>query len=146
TGRVEILTKPGTNQFHGTEGFNFANDFWNSRNPFAQQKAPFLLKEYSGNVSGPMGKRASFFLDLRRDAVNNGAIINGTTLDPDTLGIVDPYTDVFRIPQRRWTISPRVDYQPSTNNTLSMRYSLTHVDIPFSGIGGFNLVSRGIRT
>src|SRR5262245_6302099 len=57
TGRVEILTKPGTNQFHGSEGFNFGNDFWNSRNPYAQQKAPFLLKEYIGNLSGPMSKR-----------------------------------------------------------------------------------------
>src|SRR5207253_30852 len=48
TGRIEILTKPGTNQFHGAEGFNVSNDFWNSRNPYAQQKAPFFLKEYSG--------------------------------------------------------------------------------------------------
>src|SRR5262249_48714977 len=66
TGRIEILTKPGTNQFRGSDCFNFADDFWNSRNPFAQQKAPFLLKEYGGNLSGPMGKSRSFFFDLRR--------------------------------------------------------------------------------
>jgi hypothetical protein len=146
TGRVEILTKPGTNQFHGSEGFNFGNDFWNARNPYAQQKAPFLLKEYIGNLSGPISKRASFFLDLRRDAVDNGAIINGTTLDPEALDIINPYTDVFRIPQRRFTINPRMDYQLAPNNTLSLRYSLTHVDIPFAGVGSFNLVSRGVRT
>ncbi len=146
TGRIEILTKPGTNQFHGTEGFNFSNDFWNTRNPYAQQKAPFLLKEYIGNLSGPMSKRASFFLDLRRDAIDNGAIINGTTLDPVTLDIVNPFTDVFRIPQRRFSINPRTDYQLSANNTLSLRYSFTHTDIPFSGVGGFNLISRGVRT
>src|SRR5437870_3639503 len=146
TGRIEILTKPGTNQFHGSEGFNFSNDFWNSRNPYAQQKAPFLLKEYIGSLSGPMGKRASFFLDLRRDAVDNGAIINGTTLDPVTLDIINPFTQVFRIPQRRCSINPRTVYQLASNNTLSLRYSFTHVDIPFSGIGSFNLTSRGIRT
>ncbi|PYS34793.1 MAG: hypothetical protein DMG14_28600 [Acidobacteria bacterium] len=146
TGRIEILTKPGTNQFHGSEGFNFSNDFWNSRNPYAQQKAPFLLKEYIGNLSGPMAKRASFFFDLRRDAVDNGAIINGTTLDPVTLDVVNPFTDVFRIPQRRFSINPRTDYQLSANNTLSLRYSFTHIDIPFSGIGSFNLISRGLRT
>src|SRR5947199_1752850 len=146
TGRVEILTKPGTNQFHGSEFFNFSNDFWNSRNPYAQQKAPFLLKEYIGNLSGPMGKRASFFFDLRRDAVDNGAIINGTTLDPVTLDLVNPFTDVFRIPQGRFSINPRTDYQLSANNTLSLRYSFTHIDIPFSGIGSFNLISRGLRT
>src|SRR3989454_7794399 len=146
TGRVEILTKPGTNKFHGSEFFNFSNDFWNSRNPYAQQKAPFLLREYGGNLSGPMGKRASFFLDVRRDATDNGAIINGTTLDPLTLNIVNPFTDVFRIPQRRFGINPRTDYQLSANNTLTVRYGLTHVDIPSAGIGGLNLISRGART
>jgi hypothetical protein len=143
TGRIEILTKPGTNQFHGTEGFNISNDFWNSRNPYAQQKAPFFLKEYIGNASGPMGKRASFFIDLRRDAVDNGAIINGETLDPSTLNIISPYTNVFLIPQRRWTISPRADFQLTTNNTLSLRWNGTHTVIPDSGVGGFNLISRG---
>src|SRR5437016_2800813 len=96
TGRVEILTRPGTNQFHGSGFFNYGNDFWNSRNPYAQQKAPFLLREYRGNLSGPMGKRGSFFADLRRDAVDNGAIINGTILNPATFGIINPFTDVFR--------------------------------------------------
>jgi hypothetical protein len=143
TGRIEILTKPGTNQFHGTEGFNISNDFWNSRNPYAQQKAPFFLKEYIGNASGPMGKRASFFIDLRRDAVDNGAIINGETLDPSTFNIISPYTNVFLIPQRRWTISPRADLQLTTNNTLSLRWNGTHTVIPYSGVGSFNLISRG---
>jgi hypothetical protein len=145
TGRIEILTRPGTNQFHGSGRFNIANDFWNSRNPYARQKAPFFLKEYIGNLSGPMGKRASFFVDLRRDAVDNGAIINGTTLDPATLGIIDPFTDVFRIPQRRWGIGPRADLQLSSNNTLTLRYTIGHTDIPHFGIGGFNLISAGIR-
>src|SRR5262249_33295372 len=143
TGRIEILTKPGTKQFHGTEGFNISNDFWNSRNPYAQQKAPFFLKEYIGNVSGPLGKRASFFVDLRRDAVDHGAIINGTTLDPSALNIISPFTDVLLIPQRRWTISPRTDLQLTPNNTLSLKWSVAHIDIPSSGVGGFNLISRG---
>ncbi len=146
TGRVEILTRPGTNQFHGSEFFNIGSDVWNSRNPYARQKAPFLLRELGGNVSGPMGKRASFFTDVRRDSTDNGAIMNGTTLDPVTFGIIDPFTDVFRIPQHRMSTNPRTDYQLSPNNTLTVRYGLTHVDIPFAGIGGFNLISRGFQT
>jgi hypothetical protein len=146
TGRVEILTRPGTNQFHGSEFFNIGTDVWNSRNPYARQKAPFLLRELGGNVSGPMGKHASFFSDIRYDSTDNGAIINGTTLDPVTLGIIDPFTDVFRIPQHRFSTNPRMDYQLSPNNTLTVRYGLAHVNIPFAGIGGFNLISRGFET
>src|SRR5438552_3138785 len=146
TGRIEILTRPGTNQFHGSGFFNFSNDFWNSRNPYAFEKAPFLLKEAGANLSGPMGKRASFFADFRRDAVDNGAIINGTTLDPATLGIVNPFTDVFRIPQRRIRSNPRADYQISPNNTLTLRYGLVYAEIPSAGVGGFNLISRAAHS
>ena len=59
-GRIEILTKPGADKFHGTGYYNFGDDIWNSRNPYAAQKAPFLLKEYGGNLQGPLSKLASF--------------------------------------------------------------------------------------
>jgi hypothetical protein len=142
-GRIEIFTKPGTDKFHGTVYDNFGDSFWNSRNPYSKQKAPFLLKEYGASVSGPLNKRASFFLDIRRDSVDNGAIINGITLDPQTLGIVNPFTDVFRMPQRRVSLSPRVDYQLNPNNTLIFRYGFLRSDLQDAGIGSFNLVSRG---
>src|SRR5436853_5459927 len=49
-GRIEIFTKPGTDKFRGSIYFNFADQFWNTRNPYASQKAPFLLKEYGGSA------------------------------------------------------------------------------------------------
>src|SRR5205823_9386230 len=45
-GRIEIFTKPGSDQFKGLAYYNLGDDVWNSRNPYAAQKAPFLLKEY----------------------------------------------------------------------------------------------------
>ena len=145
-GRVEILTKPGANKFHGTGYYNFGDSVWNSRNPYAAQKAPFLLKEYGASLEGPLTKLAAFFLTVDRAAIDNGAIINGTTLDPNTLAIVNPYTQVFRIPQRRIRISPRVDYQLTPSDTLSGRYEFSDADIQHSGVGGFNLVSTGIHS
>jgi hypothetical protein len=142
-GRIEIFTKPGTDKFKGSVYFNFANQVWNTRNPYAQQKAPFLLKEYGGSMSGAVNKRASFFLDVRRDEVDNGSIINAITLNPQTLSIVNPFTDVFRTQQRRFGINPRIDYQLNAKNTLTVRYGFTRADIQGAGIGGFNLVTRG---
>src|SRR5436309_3492756 len=113
-----------------------------TRNPYALQKAPFLLKEYGGSVTGAINKRASFFLDVRRDDVDNGSIINAITLDPQTLAIINPFTDVFRTRQRRFGINPRLDYQLNPKNTLTVRYGFTRADIQGAGIGGFNLVSR----
>jgi hypothetical protein len=144
-GRIQIFTKPGTDKFHGSAFFNLGDDVWNSRNPYAAQKAPFLLTEYGGNVSGPLNSRTSFFLNIERDVVDNGSIINGITLDPTTFGIT-PFTSVFRTPQSRVRVSPRVDYQLNANNTLTLRYAYTDSNIDDGGIGGFNLVSRGYNT
>jgi hypothetical protein len=142
-GRIEVFTKPGASRYHGGGYFNFGDDFWNSRNPYAAEKAPFLLKEYGANLSGPLGHKTSFFVSVDRAAIDNGAIINGSTLDPATLEIIDPYTQVFPIPQRRLTISPRLDRQLSSTDTLSVRYRFSTADIQDAGVGGFNLVSTG---
>ena len=87
-GRIEVFTRPGTDKLRGSVFYNFAHHFWNSRNPYAQKKAPFLLHEYGGNLSGPLNKRSSFFLDVRRDEVDNGSIVNAITLDPQTLNVI----------------------------------------------------------
>jgi len=114
----------------------------NTRNPYAAQKAPFLLKEYGGSLSGPIDKKASFTLDVQRHSVNNGAIIHGTTLDPQTLAVIDPFTNVFLVPQRRIVVTPRVDYQLTPNQTLTFRYAFSRTDIAHSGVGSFNLTSQ----
>ena len=140
-GRIEIFTKPGTDKFHGTFGYNFANDFWNSRNPYAAQKAPFHLNELNGSVSGPLNKRASFNVDVTREMNDNGNVIDGVTLDPTLVptsftGSVLSYS--------RWTrVTPRVDYQLSQNHTLSVRYVFNNDDVRNAGTGSFNLESRG---
>jgi len=141
-GRIEIFTKPGTDKFRGSIGYNFANDLWNSRNAYAAQKAPFHLNELSGTLSGPINKRASFNLNLIREWVDNGSVINGVTLDPQTL-VAGPFTDTFLSSLSRTGVTPRVDYQPNSNNTLTVRYSFNRDDVQNAGVGGLNLVSRG---
>ena len=64
-GRIEIITKPGAEKFHGTGYYNFGDSFWNSRNPYAAEKAPFLLKEYGASLTGPLNPRTSFLHERR---------------------------------------------------------------------------------
>jgi Carboxypeptidase regulatory-like domain len=139
-GRIEIFTKPGSNKFHGSAFFNIGSSALNSRNPYASVKAPFLLREYGTSLTGPLSHRASFTFDARGDATNNGAVINGATLDSTSLAIISPYSNVFSVAQNRVLVTPKVDYQLSPNNTISIRYRMTDSDIPNSGLGGFNLV------
>jgi hypothetical protein len=56
-GRIEIFTKPGTDKMRGELSFNFGDVRLNSRNPFAPVRAPFQLRRYGGNLSGPLSKK-----------------------------------------------------------------------------------------
>jgi hypothetical protein len=140
-GRMEILTKPGRDKFRGQLFFNYGNDIFNSRNPYAQEKPPFNLTDFGGSVGGPLTKNASFFLDVDRRQIDNGTAIDTVTLDPASLAIV-PFTSVFSAPQTRTRVSPRIDYQLGTNNTLTFRYAITDNSTLDNGAGGFTLLSR----
>jgi hypothetical protein len=140
-GRTEILTKPGRDRFRGQAYFNYGNDIFNSRNPYAGQKAPFDLKEVGGSVGGALTQRASFFGEIDQRNIDNGTVISAITLDPKSLAIVNPFTQVFSSPLSRLRVSPRIDYQLNSNNTLTFRYALTRTSSTDIGAGGFNLAS-----
>src|SRR5262249_5128848 len=121
--------------------FNYGNDIFNSRNPYAGQKAPFDLKEVGGSVGGALTQRASLFGEIDQRNIDNGTVISAITLDPKSLAIVNPFTQVFSSPLSRLRVSPRIDYQLNSNNTLTFRYALTRTSSTDIGAGGFNLAS-----
>ncbi|HEX8736469.1 MAG TPA: carboxypeptidase regulatory-like domain-containing protein [Pyrinomonadaceae bacterium] len=144
-GRIEILTKPGSDKWRGSAFFNFNDESLNSRNPFAVNRAASQTRFFGGNVSGPIQKgKSSFFLDISNRDIRNAALVNATILDP-SLAIV-PFRQEFTVPTSRLSISPRFDYQINTNNTLVMRYSFTRAKSENQGISGFSLPSRAFET
>src|ERR1017187_519612 len=60
-GKIEIFTKPGSDKYRATAQWNFANEFWNSRNSYSSSKEPFLLNEFEGREGGPLTKRSNSF-------------------------------------------------------------------------------------
>jgi hypothetical protein len=141
-GRIEILTKPGSDKYRATVNYNLGTKWWNSRNPYSAEKAPFLLNEFEGNGGGPLGKRASFLVDAQRNTVDNGSISNGVVLNPASL-VATPFNSTIVSPQALSRVSPRVDYQLNDNNTLTFRYGITHASIQDAGVGALDLASRG---
>lgn len=144
-GRIEILTRPGSDKWLGQAFFNFNDESLNSRNPFAVNRAPSQTRFYGGNVSGPIQKgKSSFFLDISNREINNTAVINATILDSG-FNVV-PFRKEYTVPTRRFSVSPRFDYQINQNNTLVLRYSYTRNSAENQGIGGFSLLSRAFET
>ncbi|MFZ0593780.1 MAG: carboxypeptidase regulatory-like domain-containing protein, partial [Bryobacteraceae bacterium] len=142
-GRIEIFTKPGTDKFHGQGYYGLSDGVFNSRNPFLTTSPPFKTQHYGGNVSGPLGAKASFFIDVDRRDIDDNGIINATIPAASFL-TSEAFKSYYSTPQRRTTVSPRVDYQLSPNNTLSFRYSYLENDQLVTGIDAFNLPTTNI--
>lgn len=144
-GRIEILTKPGSDKFRGSAFFNFNDESLNSRNPFALNRAPSQSRFYGGNLSGPIQKgKSSFFLDFSNRDVDDNAVINANILD-SSFNIVPFRQDITR-PTKRLSFSPRIDYQLNASNTLVARYSYTRSRTESQGIGDLSLISRAFQT
>lgn len=137
-GRIQIFTKPGSDKFHGQAYYNISDNIWNSRNPYLSYNPYFRTQLFGGNVSGPIGKKASFFIDTERRNIDDNGVVTATVPNADLNGF-HSLQQAIATPQQRTTVSPRVDMQLTTNNTLSVRYTWldnTHV---LSHIGGFDV-------
>ncbi|MDQ1591663.1 MAG: hypothetical protein QOG71_2290 [Pyrinomonadaceae bacterium] len=138
-GRVEILTRPGTDKLRGQGNFNFGDESLNSRDPFAERRAPFQLRSYGFNLSGPIQKRkSSFFIDFDRRESDGNSIINAQFIEPDSFNLVNVNRTLV-VPTRRTTFSPRLDYQINATNTVVARYSFSRSHTDNLGVSEFSL-------
>jgi hypothetical protein len=146
TGHIEILTKPGSDHLRGEGFFTYGDGLFNARNPYGTQKAPFHLSDFGGSLSGRINAKGSFFLDFDKRAIDMGDVVNGSTLNPQTLAIVSPFTQVAVTPLRRLYVGARVDYQLNAKNTLMVRYEPNLNTSRDAGIGSYTLPSEGFRS
>ena len=82
-GRIEILTKPGTDKLHGQLFVSGNDSDFNTRNPFATEIPGYHSEMFNGNVGGPINKKTSFYVDGQRRDIEDDAIVNATILDSE---------------------------------------------------------------
>ncbi|MFZ0583309.1 MAG: carboxypeptidase regulatory-like domain-containing protein [Candidatus Acidiferrales bacterium] len=151
-GRIEIFTKPGTDKWHGGFSVNGNDSAFNSKNPFFDSHAAagtpypgYYSVQYSGNIGGPLSKKASlFFTEDIRD-IHDLGIVNAEIVDPTTFA-VEPFSAAVPNPRTRYNIGPRLDYALTKNNTLTVRYQYYRNDETNDGISGFSLPSQGYNS
>jgi hypothetical protein len=140
-GRIEILTRPGSDKFRGNVNANFNDESLNSRNPFSLNRAPSQTRAFGGNISGPVVKgKSSFFVDVNHRTNDSNAVVNAVILDSNLNPVA--FQQEFTLPNERFSISPRFDYAINDKNTLVARYSYQRGSSENQGVGGLTLPSR----
>jgi hypothetical protein len=143
-GRIEILTKPGTDHLHGMIMASGNDSAFNSLNTFVTSEPPYYSTFFLGNVSGSLSKSSSWFVSGFRRDNNANSIINAQLLDP-TGGSYN-YSAAVSNPQTRLDLSPRFDFQLTPSNTLSVRYMYDRQKSSNNGVSQFALQTQGYDT
>lgn len=128
-GIINIVTRGGTNELHGTNFFFLRHDALNARNAFAQTVPPFEQYQFGGTLGGPMVKDRHFFF---------GSFERLSLKDTNVVTIMDSVVNAAR----RIGFSPAVirngelpfgegltqvlgrgDFQLNPHDTIWVRYS-----------------------
>ena len=139
-GRIEIFTKPGTDQLHGQVMVNGNTSAFNALNPFVTEEPGYYSEIFNGNVSGPLGKKASYF--LHRPAAKHRQRLGGCRPDAGHQQQHRSLQPAVPSPSTVLNISPRFDFQLTPSNTLTVRYQYERNTQNNAGIGQFSLPSR----
>ena len=93
---INVVTKSGTNAFHGSAFEFFRDDALNAnsyankiRTPIRQEAASFRIHQFGGSLGGPIVKDKAFFFasyDGQRRKIPNPVVLTLPSLpaDPDT--------------------------------------------------------------
>jgi outer membrane receptor protein involved in Fe transport len=131
-GFVNIVTKSGTNQFHGSAYYFGMNDALNA-NPILTGPNPDLRQnQYGATIGGPIRKDKTFFFGSyegqRRGEDNKFSSVLFNNIDSINatkrfFGLTPEVTDLLRSNDYDGFLA-KLDHKITSNNDLSLRYNL----------------------
>jgi hypothetical protein len=155
-GRIEILTKPGTDKLRGQFFLQGNDKAFNTGNPYSTQNGevipPYYSYQFNGTLSGSLSKTASFFLsaEQRNTEIPDAWLIYDAILDNDEGAnsscatgtgpyYLCPTFGVNLLNRRiRDNASARIDLQLGPKNTFTARYGFwaesEHGDLNFGSL------------
>jgi len=136
--RLEIITKGGTEEFHGTVNVMFRDAIFDATNKFAITKPPERRQFYEGSISGPVGrgKTTTFLLSLDQDMDDQQAVVNAT-------GVNGPINQNVPAPMHHFFGSGRVFHDFSNGDQFWIGYSYERQSSENQNVGGLILADTG---
>jgi outer membrane receptor protein involved in Fe transport len=138
-GRIEVITKAGTDKYSGSFDFTFRDAQLNARDPFADSRPPEQRRIYEGVLGGPVGdgKHTSFLFTLDRSEENQQAIVFAD-------GPGGPIHAIVPQPDRGLELSASLNHQVGKRHTLQFRFTNEATSTRNQGVGGTTLAESGV--
>ena len=135
-GRIEILTKPGGQEYHGNANLIVRDAALDARNAFATTKPPEQKRILEGFFGGPVGHggKTSLMLSANYEMDDQQAIVFAQ--GPD--GII---RDQLPHPNGHALATGSITRQVSDRNTISIRPNYQYETDENRGVGGTTLAS-----
>jgi hypothetical protein len=139
--RLEIITKGGTSDFHGSLNFLFRDSLFDAKNAFAVVKPPEQRRYFEGSTTGPLtpSGKTTFLLALNQDYLDLQGIVNAQGVNGLIQGNVPT-------PTRHFFGSGRVFHDFSANDQFWIGYSYERRTVQNQGVGGTVLPEAGTDT
>jgi hypothetical protein len=137
---VDIFTKPGVANWHGSFNFGFRDEALNARNAFLPFRAPEQNRRLGFELSGPLWrKHTSLFLS--GDGVNAYDAQNILAALPSEV-----IADAVRRPLRTLNTTARVEHMLTKTHTLLGEYQRNARRQDNLGVGNFDLYERAFSS
>ena len=139
--RLEITTKEGTPNFHGSLNFMFRDSVFDARNAFAEVKPPEQRRYYEGSLTGPLGhsKKTTFLLSLDQDEDDRQSTVQAEDLN----GVIN---ENVPNPMHHFFGSGRVFHDLTNGDQFWIGYSYERETIKNQNVGGTVLPEAGTDT
>jgi hypothetical protein len=167
--QVQVVSKTGTNQYHGSTFYSLRNDALDARSPFdGPTIPPFTLHQFGANFGGPIKKDKAFFFmnyeGLRQDlGITQISFVPNAAFRARVIAaspVLKPLMDAYPVGQTHLDATTdrinlvasntvredsgmiRVDYRFDDKNTAYARYNIddVYIDNPTDALGSHNVV------
>ena len=167
--QINVVSKGGSNQFHGSLYDYLRNDKLDTRSPFdGSQIPPFRLNQFGGQLGGPVIRDKAFFFanyeglrqslgqtligfvpsaSFRAQVMNASPVLKPIIQAfPTGTPTSDPTTDKITVQGRNSVREDsgifRFDYRFDEQNTAFVRYSIdnAYIDNPNDALGSHNVI------
>ena len=137
-GRIEIITKPGSQEYHGTVNVLFRDYLLNARDPFAVTRPQEQRRIFEGSLSGPVGqsRTTSFLITATRQEQDLQNVVFA-------LGPSGPIQENVSTPQRNTEFSGTLNHAMGQSHLISFRGTSTDRTTHNQGVGGYVLPEAG---